>query len=172
MAQVNKLAPFILKWEGGFVNDPHDRGGATNMGVTIATYEAYCRRKGYPRPTIQRLKNLSDEEWVEILKTMYWDKWQADNIRSQSVANMLVDWLWASGGYAIRRVQQMLGIQPDGVVGSVTLAAINGQDAADFFCRLKAEREQHFRSIVKRNPSQAKFLRGWMNRLNDLKYTK
>lgn len=172
MAQVNKLAPFILKWEGGFVNDPHDRGGATNMGVTIATYEAYCRRKGYPHPTIQRLKNLSDEEWVEILKTMYWDKWQADNICSQSVANMLVDWLWASGGYAIRRVQQMLGVQPDGVVGSVTLAAINGQDAADFFARLKAEREQHFRSIVKRNPSQAKFLRGWMNRLNDLKYTK
>lgn len=171
MAQVNKLAPFILKWEGGFVNDPHDRGGATNMGVTIATYEAYCRRKGYPRPTIQRLKNLSDEEWVEILKTMYWDKWQADNIRSQSVANILVDWLWASGGYAIRRVQQMLGVQPDGVVGSVTLAAINGQDAASFFARLKAEREQHFRSIVKRNPSQAKFLRGWMNRLNDLKYT-
>lgn len=48
MADVNKLAPFILKWEGGFVNDPDDLGGATNMGVTIGTYEAYCRKKGYP----------------------------------------------------------------------------------------------------------------------------
>ena len=36
MADVKKLAPFILKWEGGFVNDPDDLGGATNMGVTIA----------------------------------------------------------------------------------------------------------------------------------------
>ena len=36
MADVRKLAPFILKWEGGFVNDPDDLGGATNMGVTIA----------------------------------------------------------------------------------------------------------------------------------------
>ena len=42
MADVRKLAPFILKWEGGFVNDPDDLGGATNMGVTIGTYEAYC----------------------------------------------------------------------------------------------------------------------------------
>ena len=39
MADVNKLAPFILKWEGGFVNDPDDLGGATNMGVTIETHE-------------------------------------------------------------------------------------------------------------------------------------
>ena len=48
MADVNKLAPFIIKWEGGFVNEPDDLGGATNMGVTIGTYEAYCRKKGYP----------------------------------------------------------------------------------------------------------------------------
>lgn len=45
MADVKELAPFILKWEGGFVNDPDDLGGATNMGVTISTYEAYCKKK-------------------------------------------------------------------------------------------------------------------------------
>ena len=56
MADVRKLAPFILKWEGGFVNDPDDLGGATNMGVTIGTYEAYCRKKGYSKPTVERLK--------------------------------------------------------------------------------------------------------------------
>ena len=78
MADVRKLAPFILKWEGGFVNDPDDLGGATNMGVTIGTYEAYCRKKGYSKPTVERLKNLTKEEWTEILKTMYWDRWKAD----------------------------------------------------------------------------------------------
>ena len=40
MANVNQLAPFILKWEGGFVNDPADLGGATNMGVTIGTWKS------------------------------------------------------------------------------------------------------------------------------------
>ena len=34
MANVNKLKPFILKCEGGFVNDPDDLGGATNRGIT------------------------------------------------------------------------------------------------------------------------------------------
>lgn len=38
MANVNELTPLILKWEGGFVNDPDDLGGATNMGVTIDTF--------------------------------------------------------------------------------------------------------------------------------------
>ena len=48
MADVRKLAPFILKWEGGFVNDPDDLGGATNMGVTIGTYEHIAERKDIP----------------------------------------------------------------------------------------------------------------------------
>lgn len=56
MTDIRKLAPFILKWEGGFVDDPDDLGGATNMGVTIGTYEAYCRKKGYSKPTVERLK--------------------------------------------------------------------------------------------------------------------
>ena len=51
MANVEKLVPFILKWEGGFVNDPDDLGGATNKGVTLATYTQYCRKKGYPVAT-------------------------------------------------------------------------------------------------------------------------
>ena len=45
MANVNKLAPFILKWEGGFVDHKNDKGGATNMGVTIATW----RQVGYDK---------------------------------------------------------------------------------------------------------------------------
>lgn len=55
MADVKKLAPFILKWEGGFVNDPDDLGGATNMGITIATYRVYRKRKGLPEPTVDDL---------------------------------------------------------------------------------------------------------------------
>ena len=62
MAKVELLVPFILKWEGGWVNDPDDLGGATNMGVTIGAYETYCRKKGYPKPTVERLKNITKEE--------------------------------------------------------------------------------------------------------------
>ena len=46
MANVYKLAPWIFKWEGGFVNDPDDLGGATNMGVTISTWKQVGYDKG------------------------------------------------------------------------------------------------------------------------------
>ena len=125
MADVKKLAPFILKWEGGFVNDPDDLGGATNMGVTMATYKVYCKRKGRPEPAIDDLKHLSNDEWIDILKSLYWDKWKADQIKSQSVANILVDWVWASGNYGIKIPQELLGVTADGIVGKNTLAAVN-----------------------------------------------
>lgn len=170
MANVNRLVPFILKWEGGFVNDPDDLGGATNRGVTIGTYEAYCHRKGYPKPTVERLKNLTEEEWTEIMKTMYWDRWKADLIRSQSVANILVDWVWASGAHGIKIPQRLLGVDVDGIVGAKTLAAVNGKNPRELFDRIKMARFDFIEDICRSRPANNKFKRGWMNRLNDLKF--
>lgn len=170
MANVKLLLPFILQWEGGFVNDPLDNGGATNMGVTIATYEAYCRKKGYPKPTVERLKAITKETVEDILKTMYWDKWKADDIKSQPVANMLVDWVWASGVNGIKLPQRMLGLKQDGIVGPITLAAVNDADPRKLFDDLKKEREAFLNRIVERNPSQKRFIKGWLNRLNAIKY--
>ncbi len=170
MARVEKLAPFIKRWEGGFVNDPLDYGGATNMGVTIATYRAYCRKKRLPRPTVKRLKNITEKEWMEILKTMYWDRWRADEIQSQSVANILVDWVWASGVWGIKIPQDVLGVKMDGIVGKITLAAVNEQDPRVFFEKIKEERKEFIYRIVRRSPSQRRFLRGWMNRINSIDF--
>lgn len=170
MANVEKLAPFILKWEGGFVNDPDDLGGATNRGITLATYMQYCRKKGYPVPTVERLKNLSEREWTEILKTMYWDRWKADKIVNQSVANMLVDWVWASGVHSIKRPQKILGVAVDGIVGSQTLAAVNARDAKELFFAIKSDRIRFIDEICKARPANEKFRRGWMNRINNLTF--
>lgn len=170
MANVEKLVPFILKWEGGFVNDPDDLGGATNRGVTLATYMQYCRKKGYPVPTVERLKNLSEHEWTEILKTMYWDRWKADQIANQSVANILVDWVWASGVHGIKRPQKLLGIKADGIVGSQTLTAVNARDAKELFYAIKADRIRFIDEICKARPANEKYRRGWMNRINNLTF--
>jgi len=170
MADVNKLAPFLLKWEGGFVNDPDDLGGATNMGVTIATYRAYCRKKGYPKPTIERLKALTKEEWTEIMKTLYWNRWKADEIWNQSVANILVDWVWASGVHGIKIPQRIIGVKVDGIVGPKTLAALNAKNARELFDRIKIARFDFIEEICKKRPANNKFKRGWMNRINDLTF--
>lgn len=167
MASVEKLVPFILKWEGGFVNDPDDLGGATNKGVTLSTYMQYCRKKGYPVPTIERLKNLSDREWTEILKTMYWDRWKADQIVNQSVANIVVDWVWASGNYGIKIPQRLLGVAVDGIVGPKTIDAVNSRNPRELFDMIKIARFDYIEDICRKRPANNKFKRGWINRIND-----
>lgn len=188
MASIDKLIPFILKWEGGFINDPTDRGGATNKGVTIATYEAYCKRKGYPRPTVEQLKNIPDADWRDIIKTMYWDRWHADDIHSQKVANILVDWVWASGIHGIKKPQALLGVKADGIVGSKTLSAVNFADPEELFAALYMERVKFINAIVAHSVAayekkigrkatekellkftQKRFAKGWLNRLQDIK---
>lgn len=188
MANIDKLIPFILKWEGGFVNDPTDRGGATNKGVTLATYEAYCKRKGYPRPTVERLKNIPDAHWREIVKTMFWDKWKADDIHSQKVANILVDWVWGSGIHGIKKPQALLGVKVDGIVGDKTLSAVNFADPEELFDVIYQERVKFLNAIVSNSVAayekkigrkatdaellkytQKRFIKGWLNRLQDIK---
>lgn len=171
MADYTKLIPSILKWEGGWSNDKADKGGPTMKGVTIATYTAYCAKKGWPVPSLTQLKNITKEEWEKIFKTMFWDRWKADQIENQSIANLLVDWVWTSGIYGIKYPQQVLGVEVDGKVGPKTLAAINNySNQKELFDKLWARRKQHFIDIANSRPGNSKFLKGWLNRLNDLKF--
>lgn len=168
MADAKKLMPFILSWEGGFVDDPLDRGGATNKGVTIGTFQTF-----YPGATVDNLKKITDNQWLTIFKSGYWDPWMADDINSQSVANIVVDWAWASGARtAIRKVQEILGVKADGLVGSKTLSAINGSDPEELFDRIKVARYDFVDAIVRRDSSQKRFIRGWKNRIKSIKYEK
>lgn len=172
MADVRKLVPIILKWEGGFVNDPDDLGGATNKGVTIGTYTQYRKSKNLSAPTVEDLKNILDDEWMDILKTLYWDRWKADSINNQSIANILVDWVWASGVLGVKRPQRMLGVSDDGIVGAKTLEALNGySNQQELFAGVKADRVTFIDEICLKRPANGKFKRGWLNRLNDFKFS-
>ena len=171
MAEVNKLVPHILKWEGGFVNDPDDLGGATNMGVTHKTYMLYRKRKGLPKPTVEDLKKLTKEEFTDILKTMYWDACKADQIASQSVANAVVDWAWHSGtSTAVKEIQQELGLKSDGIIGNITLAELNSRSPLPLFGQIRQARIAYLERICKVREVNRKFLKGWMNRINSLQY--
>lgn len=171
MADYTKLIPHILKWEGGWSNDKADKGGPTMKGVTLAVYTSYCDKKGKGIPTLQQLKNITKQEWEDIFKSMYWDRWKADQIENQFIANLLVDWVWTSGQYGIKYAQQVLDITVDGIVGPKTINAVNSYPSQqELFQKLWLRRKKHFEAIASSNPSQKKFLKGWLNRLNDLKF--
>nr|DAZ23983.1 MAG TPA: Lysozyme [Caudoviricetes sp.] len=167
MAKAELLKPFILQWEGGFVDDPLDRGGATNKGITIGTFRSFYGKDA----TVEQLKNITDEQWMHIFKSGYWDPWKADEITSQSIANIVVDWAWASGtGTSIKQVQRLLGVESDGIVGPKTLSAINYADQRTLFAEIHAARLKFVDNIVQRDPTQVRFLKGWKNRINNIKF--
>lgn len=165
MANAELLKPFILRWEGGFVDDPLDRGGATNKGITIGTFRNFYGKDA----TVEQLKNITDEQWLHIFKSGYWDKWKADDIENQSIADIVVDWAWASGtATSIKQVQKILGVAVDGIVGNDTLTAINIAVQRSLFDKIRSRRIEFVENIVKRNPTQSRFLKGWKNRINSL----
>lgn len=170
MANSSKLIPFILQWEGGFVNDPDDLGGATNKGITIGTFTEYRRKKGLKAPTVNDLKNISDAEWYDVFKSLYWDRWRADEIKNQSVANIVVDWVWASGVPGIKRPQKLLGVTADGLVGAKTITAINAAEPKELFDALKEDRAKFIDEKCKARPKNEKYRKGWMNRINAIRY--
>ncbi len=172
MADVRKLAPYILRWEGGYVNDPDDLGGATNMGVTIGTW----KQVGYDKDgdgdiDVDDLKKLTVDDVVNrVLKPHYWDRWKADSIKNQSIANILVDWVWASGAHGIKIPQQILGVLVDGAVGPKTIAALNARDPKVLFAQLKQARINFIDDICRKRAANNKFRKGWLNRLNAMQY--
>ncbi len=186
MAIIDKFIPILLRWEAsttvksgesleaafnrakktGWSNDPADTGGATMVGVTLNTYKAYCTKKGLPSPTVNDLKNIQYSVWKDIVYTMYWNKVCGDQIMDQTVANMIADWVWHSGVGMIKKIQGLVGATQDGSVGPKTITAINSADGLKK--KLYDARKQFFDGIVSRNPSQKKWLTGWMNRLNSV----
>lgn len=174
MAKIQNYIPFLFKCEGTkFVDEPNDRGGATKMGVTLSTW----RKIGYDKDKdgdidVEDLKLITKEDVInKVLKPYCWNKWKADEINNQSIAKLLVDWLWTSGKWGIIYPQQILNVKPDGIVGKITLDAINNnKDQKNLFNQLWNRRLKQFQDIVKNNPSQKKYIKGWVNRLQDLRY--
>ena len=174
MAKIQNYITLLLKGEGAsFVDEPNDKGGATKMGVTLNTW----KKVGYDKDNdgdidVKDLKLITKDDVInKVLKPYYWDKWKANEINNQSIANILVDWLWTSGKWGIILPQKILNVKPDGIVGKITLDAINNyQDQRLLFNKLWNRRLKQFQDIVKKDPSQKKFLRGWTNRLQDLRF--
>lgn len=172
MANFTTYFPKLIALEGGYGNDSADKGGPTKYGVILKEWIS----KGYDKDKdgdidVGDLKLISLEDAAKIAKPYYWDKVKGDEINSQQVAEFLADWAYNSGvSTASKGVQRILKLKDDGIIGKNTLGAINAHDPKDLFIRLKDARTVFIYAIVKNNPSQQKFLKGWLNRINSFKY--
>lgn len=161
MADFMIYAPLLHSLEKGISNSPYDRGGFTVDGVTLTTFQRFYGQD----KTEADLRNMTRPQWRHIMKTGYWDVCKADKIEDQRLAEIITDWCVNSGTARIRNVQTILGVRPDGVVGPITLGAINGADRDELYRRIMAARVAWFERIVRNDPAQKRNLKGWMNRL-------
>jgi lysozyme family protein len=173
MANFDPYFPSIIKSEGSvYENDPTDTGGCTKFGIILQTLKDYkfdVNKDGVF--TCEDVKALTVEDAKTIYKKMYWDYFKADSIKNQSLAEYIVDGAINQGkGTIAKYIQDIIGVTADGLVGNKTIEAINNYNSKELFDKLKAKREEKYHKIVANNPSQNKFLKGWLNRLNCIDY--
>jgi lysozyme family protein len=173
MVDYKKLVPYILKWEGGLVNDPIDRGGLTNKGITFETYTALAQRVLGIAPTQANFRAMTKEQASLFVKYFFDIATGGNTVRSEQIAFILTNWHWGSGKGGLISFQKMLnqkfgaGLKEDGVIGPKTVAVINSINSSKLYNEAIKWRADFFRAIAKNDPSQNRFLKGWLNRLND-----
>lgn len=176
MAKASILTPFILYWEGGdkYSEMSADKGGPTKYGITLATWKKVGYDKnGDKKITKEDVKLLTKADFNMVFQRTFWAKLMADDILDQSVANIVVDFAYNSGvSRAAKHLQTIVGVTADGVVGSKTIAAVNNYKGGGktLFNALKADRIRYLKNVVAGNASQKKFLIGWLNRVNSIRY--
>jgi len=148
----------ILKWEGGYVDDPRDPGGATNLGVTLATLSDWLGRSA----TKAEVHALTGDAVAPIYRAKYWTAVHGDDLPA-GVDLLTFDASVNSGpARAAKWLQKAVGAEPDGQIGPATLAAVAASNAASVIDAIFHEREAFYRSL----PTFEHFGKGWLSRLN------
>ena len=164
MTTADDIIDDVLRREGGFVDHPADRGGATNFGVTRATLAAW---RGKP-VTVDDVRALTQAEARAIYLAQYVTRPGFSHIRDATLRGVVVDAGVHHGPVrAARWLQAAVGVTEDGVVGPRTLAAVNAADAEEVIDKVVAYRLRFIAGIVARDTSQAVFLVGWVTRATE-----
>lgn len=157
MADFSKAFDFMIPHEGGYVNHPNDPGGETKYGIT---------KKVYPDLDIRK---LTLDQAKEIYRRDYWNKW-LEAITSQPVANKLFDLRVNMGWMPSVKITQGACIDcghpivADGVMGPVTVHAINESDETSLLDHMKRRAKIRYENLIAANHSLEVFRKGWMAR--------
>lgn len=151
----------MLAHEGGFVNDPRDSGGMTNLGVTRRVWEEWLGR-----PVSEKeMRALTPTMVAPMYKRKYWDACRANELLA-GVDYAVFDVAVNSGtGRAIKLLQQSVGATPDGGFGSITMALVQKADPAnliELYCARRLEFLESLRSFEH-------FGKGWSRRVAEVK---
>lgn len=166
------------KFEGGYANNPNDKGGETYKGIARNMWPQWGgwkiidRYKGSPISSKNMTEVLSGsvelEDMVEAFyRAHFWKPIMGDNVMNQLVADNIYDFAVNSGvSRAVRYAQRIVGAVEDGVMGPKTIKAINA-NIHRFVVEYKAARLSFVKKIVTHDETQRAFLNGWTERIEN-----
>ena len=171
MAAFYPILERVLDVEGGYQKMPEDSGNynsldqlvGTNHGISAIAFESYY---GYP-PSEADMRALTQSQAITIYRRKYWDTIAGDEIHNQDLAHILFDGRVNHGRTGLKLMQRVLGVPQDGRMGPITLGALNSQDPGTIYYAYKQERANLYYWLVDEYPRNARFLNGWLNRLNE-----
>ena len=138
-----KALSFVLKWEGGYVNNPNDKGGATNKGITQNTYNSWLKSQGKNNRDV---RNITDSEVEQIYYKNYWLKAGCDKM-TEKYAIISFD---TAVNMGVSRVSEFL--------------KASNWNSPEKFLLARISKYTEFAKVG----NQKIFLQGWLNRVIDL----
>lgn len=158
MALFDLAVAIVLQHEGGFVNNPVDKGQATNMGISTPTLTKWLGRAA----TLRDVQNLTADTAKAIYRKWYYEPIKGDQITSQAIATAMLDLAVLTGpATAVKAAQAILGVTVDGNLGPITLGKLNLMAPQDFLWQFSDKYHALFSDIVTATPNQVVFLKGW-----------
>ena len=163
MNQFDKALAAVLVHEGGYVNNPKDPGGMTNLGCTKTVWEEHC---GHPVDE-KTMRALTPADVGPLYKRKYWDKVQGDELPN-GVNYVVWDAASNSGpGRAAKWLQACVNVEPDGGIGPKTLAAVKAFDAEQLIKDYSKRRLSFLMDL----PTWGTFGKGWYRRVQEVEAT-
>lgn len=164
MADFRPAFEQMIKNEGGYrlTEVTGDRGGLTYAGI------AHNFHPNWPGWVL--LKNNPEDPQItglvrDFYRENYWDKIKGDQITEQAIGQTIFDFAVNAGvGTAAKLAQLVVDATPDGIIGNITLAALNQVPPEVFVPNYALAKIARYATIVTRDDSQRKFLLGWINR--------
>ena len=155
-----KCLDLVLKSEGGWVNNPADPGGETNLGVTKKVWEEWVGHE------VKTMKGLTPADVAPMYQAKYWMACYANQL-PMGVDYMAFDAAVNMGpGRAVKLLQEAMGCVPDGVIGPRTMQLIAQKDPKDVVDAYSNRNTSFYESL----PTFGTFGKGWLKRVEDVKF--
>ena len=170
---------YVLRHEGGFVNDANDPGGPTNYGVSLRFLEDIGMDiNDDSEIDIKDIQDLTLNDVKLIYKEYWWDKYEYTRINDRLIAAKVFDLAVNMGAHMSHKILQRAcneisdaPIADDGILGEITLAVVNilvdkGR-REEVLSEIKEEATSFYISLVMEKPKFKRYLKGWLARVND-----